>query len=487
MGDLSSVDRLGPELILLAFAGIIVLTDLVVQRRWLVVGSSLLAVTGSLIWAGTLVARDMQDVAFDGMLVVDNFSLFFNFLFGGIAAVVILVSIDYSERFDRYRAEYFALILVSAAGMMLLAATADLIAIFIVLELTGISLYVLVAFLKDARSSEAGLKYLLLGALSAAVTLYGMALLFGLSGSTSLADIGNAVAAANGDTRAAVVMAMVLLAAGLGFKMAVVPFQMWVPDVYEGAPTPITAYLSVGSKAAGFAVVMRIFFEAFGDKSISGDWSNMFAAIAAISMTVGNLVAITQTNIKRMLGYSSIAQAGYLLVGVAAISAAEGELSLGASGVTFFLAAYAFTNLGAFVAIIAISNRINSDEIGDYAGMARRAPLLAMGLTLCLVSLTGIPPTAGFVAKVYIFNVAVQSDLVWLVIVGVLNSVVSAYYYLRVVLQMYLEAPPSEERVSAGPSLGLAMAIASGGILFIGILPFPLLEVSETAARVFGS
>jgi NADH-quinone oxidoreductase subunit N len=213
----------------------------------------------------------------------------------------------------------------------------------------------------------------------------------------------------------------------------------------------------------------------------------MFAAIAAISMTVGNVVAISQTNIKRMLGYSSIAQAGYLLVGLAAISAAEGGFSLGASGVIFFLGTYAFTNLGAFIAVIAISNRINSDEIGDYAGMFRRAPLLALGLTLCLISLTGIPLTAGFFAKVYIFNAAVQSHLVWLVIVGVLNSVVSAYYYLRVVLQMFLEAPPSEERVSAGPSLGLAMAIASAGILFIGVLPFPLLEVSETAARVFGS
>ena len=281
-------------------------------------------------------------------------------------------------------------------------------------------------------------------------------------------------------------MAMVFLVAGLGFKMAVVPFQMWVPDVYEGAPTPITAYLSVGSKAAGFAVVMRIFFEALGDRSISSDWSNMFAAIAAISMTVGNVVAITQTNIKRMLGYSSIAQAGYLVVGLAAISAAEGGFSLGASGVIFFLAAYAFTNLGAFIAIIAISNRINSDEIDDYAGMIRRAPLLTLGLTLCLVSLTGIPVTGGFFAKVYIFNAAVQSDLVWLVIVAVLNSVVSAYYYLRVVLQMFVEAPASEEHVPAGPSLGLAMAIASGGILFIGILPFLLLEVSETAARTFG-
>jgi NADH-quinone oxidoreductase subunit N len=438
-----------------------------------------------LVWSGSLVARDMQGTAFDGMLVVDDFSLFFAFLFPGVATLVILASIEYAERFSRYQGEYYALILASTAGMMLMAATVDLIAIFVALELTSISLYVLVAFLKTVPSSEAGIKYLLLGALSTAITLYGMAFLFGLSGSTSLSDIADTVAAANDDTRAALIMAVVMLTAGLGFKMAVVPFQMWVPDVYEGAPTPITAFLSVGSKAAGFAVLLRIFFVALGDRFISNDWANMFAALAAVSMTLGNVIALTQTNIKRMLGYSSIAQAGYFLLGVAAISANGGDLALGASGVVFFLASYAFTNLGAFIAIIAISNHTGSDEITSYAGMARRSPLLALGLTLCLISLTGIPPTAGFIAKVYIFDAAVQSDLVWLVIVGVLNSVVSAYYYLRVVLQMYAEEPASEEPVPAGPALGLALAIAVVGVLFIGILPAFLLEASESAAKVF--
>jgi len=482
---MTGVDRLGPELILLCFAGIVLLSDLFWSRRWLPVGLGLLGIAGSLAWAGSLVARDMRGTAFDGMLVVDDFSLFFAFLFPGVAMLVILASIEYSERFSRYQGEYYALILASTAGMMLMAATTDLIAIFIALELTSISLYVLVAFLKTVPSSEAGIKYLLLGALSTAITLYGMAFLFGLSGSTSLSDIANTVAAANDDTRAALIMAVVLLTAGLGFKMAVVPFQMWVPDVYEGAPTPITAFLSVGSKAAGFAVMLRIFFVALGDRFISNDWANMFAALAAVSMSLGNIVALTQNNIKRMLGYSSIAQAGYFLIGVAAISANGGDLALGASGVVFFLGAYAFTNLGAFIAIIAISNRTGSDEVSSYAGMARRSPLLALGLTLCLVSLTGIPPTAGFIAKVYIFDAAVQSDLVWLVIVGVLNSVVSAYYYLRVVLQMYTEEPVSEERVPAGPALGLALAIAIGGILFIGILPSFLLQASESAAKVF--
>lgn len=492
---MDSVVRLGPVLILLAVAGIIVLADvaflvlgerLLRRKRRAVAGLALAGAGASLLWSGLLIAADQQGEAFRGTLAVDKFTLFFNFLFAGIAAMVILSSIDYLRRSFFY-AEYYALVLTAAAGLMLLASTLDLIAIFVALELTSITQYILVAFLKDGRSSEAGLKYLLLGAVSAAVTLYGMAYLFGLSGSTDLREIAQAVASASDDQRAGYVLATVFLAAGLGFKMAVVPFQMWVPDVYQGAPTPVTAYLSVGSKAAGFAVVMRIFLVALDDELINSDWSNLFAVIAAISMTLGNIVALVQPNIKRMLGYSSIAQAGYFLIGLAAIAAADPQLELGSSSVVFFLAAYAFTNLGAFVAIIAISNRIGSDEIADYAGMARRAPLLALGLTLCLVSLTGIPPTAGFIAKVYIFNAAVRADLVWLAILGVLNSVISAYYYLRVALNMYTGAPASEERVRAGPYLGLALATAAVGLLVIGIFPSPLLEAAEAAAGVFVS
>ncbi|MEE8346195.1 MAG: NADH-quinone oxidoreductase subunit N, partial [Dehalococcoidia bacterium] len=310
--------------------------------------------------------------------------------------------------------------------------------------------------------------------------------LFGIAGSTSLDEIGRAVSESDGGTRSALVLAAVFLAAGFGFKMAIVPFQMWVPDVYEGAPTPITAYLSVASKAAGFAVVMRVFFTALDDGLISSDWANVFAILAAISMTVGNITALVQGNIKRMLGYSSIAQAGTFLIGLAAVAAADPQLLLGTSSVVFFLGTYAFTNLGAFIAIIAISNKIRSDEIADYAGVAKRSPLLAMGLTLCLLSLTGIPPTAGFIAKVYVFNAAVQANLVWLAIVGVLNSVIAAYYYLRVVLNMYAMEPASEESIQPGYYLGAAMAVAVVGLLFIGIVPGPLLDASEAAARVFG-
>ncbi len=502
---LNDIDRLGPELTLMASAGLVIIWDLVlkesppagraglapVKRGSLLAYAALAGIAGSIVWAVTLIIRGREATAFDNSLVVDNFSLFFKFLFLGIAILVILASIDYSPRFGRRQGEYFALIMLATSGMMLLAGTRDLIAIFIALELTAISQYVLAALLKDRQGSEAGLKYLLLGAVSTAVLLYGMAFLFGLSGTTKLIapagepSIAAVVAEADSGLRAGLVMAMVFMAAGFAFKMAVVPFQMWVPDVYEGAPTPVVAFLSVASKAAGFAVLLRVFYEGLSAQFVSSDWANLFAAVAAVSMTVGNIVALTQTNIKRLLGYSSIAQAGNFMVGVAAISAADGNFTLGAGATVFFLATYAFTNLGAFFAILAISNKIGSDDIADYGGMGRRAPLLALALAFCLISLTGIPPTAGFVAKIYVFNAAVHSDLVWLVIVAVLNSAVAAYYYLRVVGHMYVAPAPSEERIPASWPLGFALGVATLGVLVMGVVPTPLISAAERAVNVF--
>ena len=349
------------------------------------------------------------------------------------------------------------------------------------------------AFLKDDRSSEAGLKYILLGAVATAVILYGMAFLFGISGTTLLvapdggASISTLIGEGDPGTRAALIGAMVLLAVGFSFKVGLVPFQMWVPDIYQGAPTPVAAFLSVGSKAAGFAIVLRVFYEGFGPESfINSEWSNLFAALAAISMSVGNVLALLQTNIKRLLGYSSIAQAGNIAIGVAAITASSDGFGLGGSAVTFFLATYAFTNLGAFFAVLAISQRLGSDEIADYAGMARRAPLPAAALSLCLISLTGIPPTVGFLAKLYIFNAAVQSDLVWLVIVAVLNSAVSAYYYLRIVRHMYLAPAPVEGDISAGPWLSAAMVISAAGVVVLFFVPTPLLDAAQRAVSALG-
>ena len=487
---MEDINRFGPELALLIAAGLIVVGDVTLPmrgetRRVASVALGLAGLAVSAVWSLVLIVADERGQAFEGLMVVDDFSLFFNFLFAGIAAVIILASVDLLEK-SRFRAEYVALVLTSTVGMMLMAGTVDLIAIFAALELQAISFYVLVAFLKDGRSSEAALKYLLLGAVSTALTLYGMAYLFGLSGSTNLNDIAAFVAGADSGTRPALVLAAVFLAAGLGFKMAVVPFQMWVPDVYHGAATPVTAYLSVASKAAGFAVVMRIFVVALGQGLISSDWSNMFAAIAAISMTLGNVAALAQSDIKRMLGYSSIAQAGTFLIGLAAVAANDPQLLLGTSSVVFFLGTYAFTNLGAFIAIIAISNKIGSDQISDYAGVARRSSWLAAGLTACLLSLTGIPPLAGFWGKFWVFNAAVRADLVWLALIGVLNSVISAYYYVDVVLRMYTQEPASDEVFQPSPYLGLAMTAAVVGLVAVGLYPAPLLDASESAASVLG-
>jgi NADH-quinone oxidoreductase subunit N len=272
-----------------------------------------------------------------------------------------------------------------------------------------------------------------------------------------------------------------------------VPFHMWVPDVYEGAPTPITAYLSVASKAAGFAVILRVFFSAFGLPSwLSLDWGWVFAILAAVGMTVGNIIALTQSNIKRMLGYSSIAQAGYLLVGLATVGFVSPVSSYlptvsGQSGLLFFLASYALTNLGAFTAIIAISGKLDSDQIADYSGMGKRAPMLALALTLCLISLIGMPPAAGFMAKFYIFSGAVQQHLLWLVIIAVINSVISAYYYLRVVKVMWLGKPASETKVPSSIALRVALALSCFGVLVMGIIPGYVMKLAEIAARMFGS
>jgi len=477
-----------PELTLAIFAIAVILLDLFIKQKDLLVQVSLsgLVIAGGVtvaMWGGSFPA------IFNNMLAVDNFALFFKLLFLGIAFLVILASIDYVSKFSRFRGEYYALVLLSTLGMMLMAATTDLISIYIALELTSISLYALVGFLKDTKSTEASLKYLLLGAIASAILLYGMALIFGFTGKTQLGEIAQVIQAMSPQTllaSPALILGIVLLIAGFGFKIAAVPFQMWVPDVYEGAPTPITAYLSVASKAAGFAIIMRVFFSAFGlPEWLSLNWGIIFAVLAVIGMTLGNIAALPQTNIKRMLGYSSIAQAGYLMVGLATMGFSPVADVLGQSGILFFLVSYALTNMGAFIAIIAISNKLNSDLIEDYSGMGRRAPLMALALTLCLISLIGMPPAAGFMAKFYIFSAAVQHNLLWLVIIAVINSVISAYYYLRVVKVMWLGEAISEEKVPSSGALRLSLFLSCLGVLLLGIIPGHVMKLAEFAASLF--
>jgi NADH-quinone oxidoreductase subunit N len=475
-----------PEITLVVFAILVILLDLALRdKSWL----RLVSLAGLVIAGGVSVAMWGGDYSpqFNNMLAVDNFALFFNVLFAGIAFLIILATADYAGKFEHFQGEYYALILISTLGMMLMAATADLISLYVSLELTSISLYVLVSFLKDRKSTEASLKYLLLGAIASAVLLYGMALVFGYTGQTQLGAIAGAIQAMSLSSildSPALLLGIVMLVAGFGFKIAAVPFQMWVPDVYEGAPTPVTAYLSVGSKAAGFAIIIRVFFSAFGTPVWLGqNWGLIFAVLAVISMIVGNVVAIPQANIKRLLGYSSIAQAGYLMVGLATLGMAPTDIA-GQSGVLFFLATYALTNLGAFIAVITISNKINSDEIADYAGMGRRAPVLALGLTLCLVSLIGMPPAAGFMAKFFIFRAAVINDLLWLVVIAALNSAISAYYYLRVVKVMWFNEPTSAEKVPSSGAPRLALFICCLGVLVLGIIPGLLMRLAEVAGNL---
>jgi len=480
----NGIDLVGPQFALLVTAGIILVIDALFRRqRRGIPYLALVGLAASAVWTGTWVLRDDYQSAFGGTLALDKYAVFFYFVFAGIAAAVVLASIDWVEREGRGAAEYYALVLVNCSGLMFLAASRDLISIFLALELSSIPQYILAGWGKDERSSEAGLKYLLLGAMASALLLYGMAMLYGFTGTTQLAAIADAVRANGEANRSLIVFAIALLIAGFGFKMAVVPFQMWVPDVYKGAPTPVAAYLSVGSKGAAFAVVTRIFFEGLGPSVASDDWSMIFAGVAAASMTIGNVMALVQTDIKRLLGYSSIGQAGTFMVGLASISVAGDEFTLGASAVLFFVAAYAFTNLGAFIAVIAISQKIGSDQIRDYAGMWKRSPLLTVALALCLVSLTGIPPTAGFWAKLFVFNAGIRADLAWLVIIGVLNSLVSAYYYLGVARVLFSGEAEGKETFRPPATISLSLGAAPLGVIVFGIIPMPLISAAHGAAE----
>jgi NADH-quinone oxidoreductase subunit N len=479
---------LSPEICLVAFAVLVIVLDLFIERKaWL----AAISIIGLLVTAGLAVGLwgDNPQAILNNMLAVDNFAIFFQLLFLGIAILVILASANYVSRFPRFQGEYYALILLSTLGMMLMASATELISLFVSLELVNLSLYALVSFLKEARSTEASLKYLLLSAVASAVLLFGMALVFGFTGQTNLGEIARSIQSMSLTDIAAnpaLIIGVIMILAGFGFKIAMVPFHMWVPDVYEGAPTPITAYLSVGSKAAGFAIMLRVFYTAFQEPGfLSQDWGLVLAVLSAITMTVGNIIAIQQNNIKRMLGYSSIAQVGYVMVGLATVGLSPVAETGGQSSVLFFLASYSLTNLGAFIAIIAISHKINSDQINDFAGMGKRSPLLALALTLGMVSLIGMPPAAGFMAKFFIFSTAVQQGLMWLVIVAVLNSVISAYYYLRVVKVMWLGTPASTEKVDASRALQFSLAISSLGVLFLGLAPGIAMKLAGLA-HMFG-
>lgn len=493
---------LSPEISMAGLAMLLILVDLVVSRKSVltivaVLGLAVPLALSIVLWfdltgqAATQMKADFgtEIVTF----VVDKFSLFFKFLLVGATALVILASSEYVSKFKNFHGEFFALVLFATSGMMLLASTVELITIYVSLELTALPIAALAAFMRDSRSSEAGLKFLILSAISSAVLLYGMVIIYGFTGTTVLADIATQLGGLLDGESAfggnALLFGVILVIAGFGFKISSVPFQMWAPDVYEGSPTPVTAFLSVASKAAGFAVILRVFYIAFSSEILSVDWSAVFAVLAAVSMTFGNLVAIRQNNIKRMLGYSTIAHAGYLMVGLAAVASRnpDADAIIGPSGVLFYLSGYAITNLAAFSAVIAISNRINSDLIDSFAGMARRAPFLAGVLGFSMISLIGVPPTVGFMSKIYIFGAAVDTNLEWLAVTGMVNSVISAYYYLRVVKVMYLREPTDNAPVGSALPMKLAVMVTMAGTAFFGIYPTPLINLARSAVDVLVS
>ncbi len=467
-----------PELLLTGGALLVLLVDVLLPRREQVaLGATLLtlAATGAAVVGFTGVDTTISA----GLLAVDGFATFFKSIIIVSALLTVLMSPSYL-RVETVRAgEYYFLILCATLGMLFMASGLDLITLFIGLETMAVSFYILAGYLKPSqRSNEASVKYFLLGAFSLGILLYGMSLFYGATGTTSLS--GMAEALASGERTLMVSLALVLLVAGMGFKIAAVPFHMWAPDVYEGAPTPVTAYLSVGSKAASFAMILRIFIE--GLPSLVADWQLLFWVLAAVTMTVGNIAAITQSNIKRMLAYSSIAHAGYILIGVVAAT------ERGVAAVMVYLWVYIFMQLGAF-AVVAMLRRqdVIGDELKDLSGLYIRKPFAAIAMLIFMLSLGGIPPTAGFMGKLWLFSAAIESGLVWLAVIFVVNSVISLYYYYRVIVFMWLKDETAGSDIVMSPAMATALVIAVVGSLLFGVYPQVLFDHAQSAAELFGS
>jgi len=465
-----------PEIVLVGTALLVLLVAAYTERRrWLaavcIVGLLVAALLSFLIPVN-------PPQTFQGMLVVDHYALYVNLVVLLASFLALLLSYYYTPKFTGAQGGYYSLILLATAGMMTMAAATDLVTIFLALETLSLSLYVLAGYnRKSPRSGEAALKYMLLGAFSSAFFLYGIALAYAATGTTNLAEIAGGKTLAGGSLLWYVAGGLLLV--GFGFKISVVPFHMWTPDVYQGAPTPVTAFMAVGAKAAGFAALMRAVLYAMGGMKSTWEWA--FAVLALLTMTLGNLAALRQVSVKRMLAYSSIAHAGYMLVGLTA------GTQRGVAAVLFYLLSYAFMNIGAFAVLVALERGSEQDvELPQMLGLSRRRPLLAAAMAIFMLSLAGIPPLVGFMGKLYVFSAAVDAGWAWLAVLAMLNSVISAYYYLRVIVNMYMREP--EESASVAPrspwTVSLALWLTALGTIVMGVVPGPVIVLAQQSMKM---
>ena len=476
-----------PEFIVTGLAFVVLGLDLFLpeRRKWML---PIVAVVG-LVVALVVSLRylwGVSDSLYDGVIRVDGYALFFKAFFIALGGVVVLVSVDFVRRNLEHPGEYYGILLFTVVAMMLLAASGELLTAYISLELLSFGLYVLVAYDRyNAKSNEGATKYILLGAFSSALLLFGISQVYGLLGTTRFDEISSALSSADA-LSPGLILGIALIIAGLGFKVAAVPFHMWAPDAYEGAPIPITAHLAVGSKAAAFALVLRLFAEAF--MPIVEQWQILLIGLAVITMLLGNLVALAQRNLKRLLAYSSVGQVGYLLMGVAALAATGSggvslELShLASNGIMLHLVAYAVTNMAAFLCLAAIYNITGRDDIAGMAGVARRAPLVGLVFAVSLFSLAGLPIFVGFTSKFYLFNAAAAQGLLWVAGIAIFSSLISLYYYLQVVRQLYIE-PAEDAAPIPVPRLTLGVLGALfAGMVGLGMYPAPLMEAVQYAS-----
>jgi NADH-quinone oxidoreductase subunit N len=463
-----------PELVMTALALAVLLLDLVIKKKEVL---ALISMAGVAFASLTLFGP--PGVTFGTMYIADGYSTFFKIIFFINVILTVLISIKYIAIERVNYGEYYSLILFSTIGMMIMASAGDLIVLYLGLELMALSTYVLAGFIRhDMKSNEAALKYFLLGAFSSAFLLYGISLIYGLTGTTDLKAIAAFISERGLADNFSLLLSVIFFIVAFGFKIAAAPFHMWAPDVYEGAPTSITAFMSVGPKAAGFAVLGRVFMVAF--VSVKVDWAMILIPLAILTMAIGNIVALSQTNIKRMLAYSSIAHAGYALLGIITAN------NDGLASMMNYLMIYAFMNVGAFAVIIMLrSEGFKGDNISDYEGLAKTHPLAALLMLIFMFSLTGIPPTAGFIGKLYIFMSAINAGYTWLVVVAVIFSAISAYFYLRIIMYMYMREPKTTVALTTSFSNGVALAVTAVAVLVIGIMPAQLLEFAKAAIKGF--